>query len=96
MAHLLPAMYDRFVCTQSCQRQRAYFSPYANFLAALAIFGELYVVLQCQSLRDEMIIDQIKDPSGEQVCRYVQVPRIPSSQLKRVYCEAVVRYVCVC
>jgi hypothetical protein len=89
-------MYDGFIRAQPCQSQSANFGSYTHLLAALAIVGELHIVFQCQSLRDEVVVDEVEDSSRKQIGRYIQVPRIASSQLKSIYCEAVARYVGVC
>jgi hypothetical protein len=57
---------------------------------------ELNIVLQGQALRDEMVVDQVKDTSRKQVGRNIKVAGIASTELQSVYGEAMVRDVCVC
>jgi uncharacterized membrane protein len=61
--YLLPAMYNGLVRSQPRQSQCPHFCAYAHSLSSFALIWELDIVLQCQSLSDEVVIDQVEDPA---------------------------------
>jgi hypothetical protein len=60
-SYLLPSMHDGLICSQSRQSQCPDFGAGTHLLPLLSFLWKLYIVLQSQTLSDQMVIDQVVD-----------------------------------
>lgn len=86
--YLLPTMYNRLVRTQTRKSQCPDFCAHSHFLSLVAFIWDLYVVCQCQSLHDKMIIHQVEHSSRQKVRRHIQIASIACPELQRIDREA--------
>jgi hypothetical protein len=68
-------MNDACICSQSLEGQRPDFVADAQ----LRVIWKLYSILQCKSLRDQMIAYEIKDAAWEELKRDVEISRLLGS-----------------
>lgn len=57
-------------------------------------FRKLYIVLQRESLRDQVVIDQVENTPGKQLYGHIEVAGVSGAQHQRILRESGLGYPC--